>query len=110
MWVPNKVLDWFRISVDTVDTLREECVGYRVERDALQAQLATTQANFSWLCVRVNSLEVERAALLEKAYGIKIPVPEVVHRPSVPFDFNSALFEDVGDDDAKKLGMPLYGN
>lgn len=110
MWVPNKVLDWFRISVDTVDNLREDLAGVRAERDALQSQLATTQANFSWLCVRVNALEIERAALLEKAYGIKVIVPEVVRQPSFPMEFNSALFEDIGDDDAKKHGLPIYGN
>lgn len=110
MWLPEKTFDLFRISKDTVDNLREDLASVRAERDALQAQLSTTQANFNWLCVRVNSLEAERAQLLKVAYNINIPIPEVVRQPSFPMEFNSALFDDLGDDEAKKQGYPVYGN
>jgi len=112
MWLPGKAFDLFKISRDTVDHQREELVTVRSERDGLKAQLAVTQANFEWLRVRINSLEAERAQLIKKAYGIDVPVPEVVRTPRIQdsdlIGLTSALFEDIGDDNAKKLGLPAF--
>lgn len=108
MWVPSSVVDWFHISRQTVEALREEAAALRAERDTLKLQLATSQNHFDWLRVRVNSLELERVQLIEKAYGIKIPAPEIAHAPNSPIDMTSFSFEDMGDDLAKKLGLPVY--
>lgn len=108
MWLPTKAFDLFRISHTTVTALREDLATIRVERDGLKSQLATTQANLEWIRVRVNALELERAQLLDKAYGIKVPVPEVVHRQISPLTLSSAIFEDMGETTAKELGLPTY--
>lgn len=110
MWVPSAVLDWFKISQSSFSGLKEDNVALRVERDSLQRQLITTTSNFEWLRMRVNTIEMERVALMEKAYGIKIPAPEIVRTPVVgqgtkQEDFS---FDDIGESMAKVLGMPSY--
>jgi hypothetical protein len=111
MWLPNIAFELFQVSKESVDKLREDLATVRAERDLLKIQLASSQNHFDWLRIRVNALEVERAQLIEKAYGIKIPVPEVIRQPVMnPLDMGNALFEDVGDKIAKELGMPLYNN
>ena len=110
MWVPSQVVDWFHISRDAVEALREDNSALRAERDSLKSQLLATQTNFNWLTTRINALEVERAQLIEKAYGIKIPVPEIVRTPSQHELVNPFSFEDMGDDMAKKLGFPIYNS
>lgn len=108
--MPHAMFDLFRISKDTVDGQREEIASLKIQRDSLQHQLLTTEANFKWLTIRVNMLEVERAQLLEKAYGIKTIVPEIIRQPSTPLNFHSELFDDVGDEAAKQLGLPVYNS
>jgi len=110
MWVPSKVLDWFQISKDTVSSLREEVAALRAESVTLRAQLTVSQVNFDWLRMRYNQLEYERTALLEKAYNIKLPSPEIVVQPKVDPIFNPKdfSFEDMGEDLAQKLGLPTY--
>lgn len=108
MWVPTKTFELFHISKDTVNSLREDLAAVRAERDGLKSQLATTQANFEWVRIRVNALELERAQLLEKAYGVKVPVPEIVRSHGTPLALPSSLFEDMGDTTAKELGLPIY--
>lgn|SRR3990167_5936098 len=108
MWVPSKIFELFQISKDSVNALREELAAIRTERDLLKSQLGVAQNQFSWLSVRVNVLEVERAQLLEKAYGIKTAVPEIVRTPQSPLDLHPDLFNDVGEEMAKKLGMPTF--
>ena|SRR3990167_3207556 len=105
MWVPKEVADWFKISKDSVDILREELAGVRVERDLLKAELATTKANWDWLRIQVNTLQFERAALMQKVYGTQVPVPEIARVGIEPREFS---FDDVGDDVAHKLGLPTY--
>ena len=110
MWVPSRTFELFHISKDTVDSLREDLAAVRAERDGLKSQLATTQANFEWIRVRLNALEFERAQLLEKAYGVKVPVPEIVRSHGTPLGLPANLFEDMGEPAAKELGLPSYGN
>jgi hypothetical protein len=108
MWVPSKVADWFKISKDLVDDMRVEVATLRVERDSAKAELATTKANFSWLVGRVNDLEAERAVLLREVHGISKPIPEIIRPSRLPMEFASDLFEDMGEDKAKTLGLPTY--
>lgn len=111
MWVPAAVVDWFQISKEAVDALREELAATRVERDILKHQLTVTQTQFDWLRLRVNALEHERAQLVKTVYNINSPVPEIVRTPSdVEQAMNSFSFEDVGEDLAKRLGLPVYNS
>jgi len=110
MWLSSKILDIFRISKESVDALREDLSAVRAERDALQSQMLTTQANFEWLRIRVNALEVERAQLIKKAYNIDLPIPEIVKPTRALPEINSSIFDDMGDDLARKFGLPAYND
>ena len=96
MWVPKEVADWFRISKDSVDALREELAAVRAERDQLKLQLATTQNNFDWVKTQINQLQVENKTLIAKAYGIHVPIPELVRKSESGFNLQD-LFTDTRD-------------
>ena len=121
MFVPERVIEWFtdlrndadsnaEVAKSAIADLREELSAVRAERDSLKLQNAVSQNHFDWLRLRVNALETERAQLIKKAYGIDLPVPEIVRAPQFPIDFNPAsMFEDVGEKTARELGLPVYG-
>src|SRR5260370_35240061 len=100
MWVPEQLANLFSISRDTLERLRKEVAVLKTERDALKLQEAVTRNHFDWLRLRVNVLEVERAQLIQKTYGIAVPVPEIanVGRPKSEGQviLDSSLFEDLG--------------
>jgi len=110
MWVTGKLLDLFHISKDTVDGLRAELAAIRTDRDALRVQLTTLQNNFDWIRMQINTLQIERTALMDKAYGIKIPTPEIIRTPIRTEDdkVDEFTFEDIGEVMAKKLGYSTY--
>lgn len=109
MWVPSKMLELFQLGKDTVIKLNEELLVVRAERDILKTQLAVSQNEFSWLSQRVNALEVERAQLIEKVHGIRAAVPMIEHRPTtLPIQFTTALFDDMGDKAAREVGLPSF--
>lgn len=113
MWISNRLLDYFKISQESFGDLKEEIAALRTERDTLKSQLSFAQTSFEWLRLRVNTLEFEKTALMERAYNIKVPAVEVVRQPILDPHFdprNFTGFNDVGDDVAKQLGMPLYGS
>lgn len=94
MWVPKEVADWFKISKESVDALREELAVTRSERDALSARLAALQTSFDWLRLNWNQLQVENKSLLEKAYGVRVPVPELVHKHETQFNLQNLFTDD----------------
>ena len=110
MWVPREVSEWFKISKDSVDALRTELATLKVERDVLKDQLRGAQINSDWLRMQVNSLQMERAGLMEKAYNIRVPVPELARTETLksPISIEDFSFSDIGDEAARKLGLPLY--
>lgn len=106
MWIPAKI-------VDLLGYVKEDLTALRAENTLLRAQLITAQGNFDWCRHRLNTLEFENKALMEKAYGIKVPSPEITRRPSTldpAADPRNFSFEDIGDDLAKKLGFPILGD
>lgn len=110
MWVPREVADWFRISKDSVDALREELASVRSERDILKSQLLVAQNTVEWIRLRINALEVERSILIKKAYGHDVPVPEITRTiPHIDANQLPDLFADMGDDLAPQFGYPVYG-
>ena len=95
MWVPKEVADWFKISKESVDALREELAAIKSERDGLKSQLAITQNNFDWVRMQINQLQAENKALMSRTYGIQIPTPELtrVSQPNSEFNLQN-LFTD----------------
>ncbi len=119
MFIPGRVVDWFeslRRSADRqadlteqlLTQLREELAAVRAERDALRLQAERDRSNIDWFKARVNQLELEKAAAFKKAFGIDLPVPEIVRRPPIDPASLSISFEDIGDEAARALGLEAY--
>ena len=124
MFVPREVIGWFTtlkndvdaqtaITREAISSLREELAAVRAERDTLKLQAAVDRTHTDWMRTKLNQLELERAALIERAYNIKLPaVPELIRTPHAMPDPNSFTmnFDDVGDELARQLGLPVYGD
>lgn len=121
MFIPSRVIGWFEsfqqsaeksaaVAQDAMQHLREELIAARTERDVLRTELLSSKINFDWLRVKVNDLELENKGLMEKAYQISLPVPQIQRDAQVVNPFNTfSPFEDMGDEMAAKLGLPTYG-
>lgn len=114
MWLSPKIFSILEVSKESVDALRQELSACRAERDQLKASLSIAQNNLEWIRKQINMLQFERTALLQKAYGIAVPTPEIVQtfapqsRPDA-ITGDMSIFDDIGDEVAKKLGLPVYG-
>lgn len=103
MWIPRSFFDLF-------STSRDEVIKLRTERDSFRDELSRANILNDWLRLQINTLQMERSGLIEKVYGIRVPAPLLEKTPtkseatSTP-DFS---FEDIGDELAKKLGLPTY--
>ena len=110
MWVSASFKDWFNIATSTVEALRIELATVKAERDLLKASLTTSNVMSDFLRMQVNQLQLERTGLMEKAYNIRVPTPEIMKRtPAMP-TIPELGFEDIGDAEAKKQGLPVYGD
>ena len=114
MWLSPKIFSILEVAKESVDSIREELAATRAERDSLKAQLSIAQNNAEWIRKQINMLQFERTALLQKAYGISVPTPEIVQTfaPQTKADAmtgDMSIFDDIGDEVAKKLGLPVYG-
>ena len=111
MFVPKLVLEYFGVNAELVRNLQSDLAVARAERDLLKQELLSYKVNADWLRVKVNDLELQNKALLQKAYNISVPVPQIQHdshlMDSLPNNFSP--FEDMGDAMAAKLGLPVYG-
>lgn len=111
MWLSSKsIFDFFKISQDTVSELRSENRALAVERDHLKAELSKANVLQDWFRVQINLLQMERSALMQKAYGISTPVPELTRPPAAPEGLPDFSFNDIGDEMAKKLGLTVYSS
>lgn len=111
MWVPKALVELFSIGKETVDTLRTELVATQAINISLDRELTALKVNFDWLRLQVNALQVERTALMQKAYGVQMPIPEIVRTIKADnsgFDAKNFSFDDIGEDQAKALGLPTY--
>lgn len=110
MWVPSALVDLFTLTRDAVDSTKQELAIVKAERDMLQRQLSVTQINFDWIKMQINTLQMERTALLEKAYQIKIPTPQLIQNPVLANEakLDEFSFDDIGDKLAKQYGFPLH--
>lgn len=111
MWLSKQLVGIFQVAKESVDDLRIQLATTKAECDLLKEQLRSTKIMSDFLRVQVNQLQLERAGLLEKAYGIKTQVPEVMRVSTVTApNFEEFSFSDVGDEVASKLGLPIYGD
>lgn len=110
MWLSSKFVELVQVSKDNADSMRTELAKVTLERDLAKSELLTLRANFQWATVQINDLQNQNKALMERAYNIRVPVPEIVRPPANFPKFDSNLFNDMGDDMAKEQGMPLYGD
>lgn len=110
MWIPTSIFNLFTLSA----AQRAEYDTLKVERDHLTRELAEARANFKWMTVQVNQLQLERQALLEKVYSIRVAAPQVLSQPNTVPDFNESLFEDLDELAAMKkvttASIPNWGN
>jgi len=111
MFVPKLVLEYFGVNAELVRNIQADLAVARAERDLLRQELISHKVGSDWLRVKVNDLEAQNKALLQRAYNITVPVPEIVRdvhmTENLPNNFSP--FEDMGDEMAAKLGLPVYG-
>ena len=90
--------------------LIDKAVRAQGERDAMQRQVDAQKTNQEWMVLRLTQLEHERAALIYRYMDIKITTPEIsldvpVTPESASIGNDLPSFDDVGDEEAKKLGL-----
>lgn len=88
------------------DTLNSERIKSAEEARVLDHQNQALQVMTDWLRVRVHQLELERAQLLWKYMGVKIPVTTIedaTKDDNILGGINP--FEDLGDTLAKQFGV-----
>lgn len=100
MWITKTILDFITVGKDTVDALRVENQVLRAKNDIVERELIAARVNSDWMRLQINQLQIERTALLEKAYpGLHVPTLEiarVANKVQNGFDLTS-LFEDQGE-------------
>ena len=96
MWLSPKIFSVLEVAKERVDSLREELAAVRAERDVLKTQYATLQNSFDWVRMQINQLQAENKALMNRAYGIQVPVPELVTKADKQFNLQN-LFTDERD-------------
>ena len=111
MFVPKLVLEYFGVNAELVRNLQADLAVARSERDLLRQELLSHKVNADWLRVKVNDLEAQNKALLQKAYDISVPVPQIQRDTTFMNELpnNFSPFDDMGDEMARKLGLPVYG-
>lgn len=92
------------------DDLMKRALEANGAAQALERQVATQKNTMEWMIHRLTQLEHERAALIYRYMDIKITVPEVsLDTPVTPaassIGNDLPSFNDVGDEEAKKLGL-----
>lgn len=103
MWLSNRLFD-------LLNDNRDEVTKLRTELDSTRMELVRTQILADWLRLQINTLQLERSGLMEKAHGIRVPAPLIEKAPvkSEELSVKDFSFDDVGDEIAKKLGLPTY--
>ena len=119
MWIPSKVVTFFDRLVqatednaeamqNTLQELREQNAVLRTENGIIKSELQSTKVTNDWLRQKVNGLEVEKSGLMEKAYNIKLPTPEIVRVNKQVNPAEHFSFDDIGDAAARVLGLQTY--
>lgn len=109
MWVSVAVKEWFQVSRQAYEDLKVDNAALRAELSTTRLQTQRDQLNFDWLRIRCNELERENKALIQKAYGITLPAPQL-ERQSVAPTAPEFSFDDIGDVMAKQIGLDIFSN
>lgn len=110
MWMSKTLVGILEVAKDSVDETKAQLAVVKAERDILKDQLRAAQINSDFFRMQINSLQMERTELLRKAHGIIVPTPQIQTRMQIDpaLDPNNFSFEDLGDEVAGKLGLPVY--
>lgn len=108
MFVPRVILDYFGVNLELVRNIQSEVAALRAERDILKQELTSAKLTNDWLRIQFNDLQAQNKALLEKAYNIKLPVPELQIARRMDPTIEQFSFDDMGDEMARKLGLPTF--
>ena len=93
---------------------KAEVAALRAENTLLRVQLAVAQNNFEWARLRLNQIEDERSALFYRVANITLPVPRIERsgqqsmaetKPFIDELMKNISFQDMGDEEAKRLGV-----
>lgn len=102
MFIPKSFIELFTVNKEAVDTLKLDAAVLRAQNALLERELVSVKISSDWMRMRVNQLEIERAALMDKAYpGLHIPTPEIAriaNKVRDAFDLTS-IFDDQGEED-----------
>lgn len=89
--------------------LVETAAQARGELAALQSRFAAQDAMVDWFRIRLTQTEKQNARLIKKYTDVDVEIPNLVpapHEQTTPEILNeAAMFEDIGDEIAKKLGI-----
>lgn len=114
MWVNRALFDQIladnrrqQQEIGELRSLHAHAIGFR---EASAVQKSKDDVTIDWMRHRINALEKLNAQLLQKAAGILVPIPEIVPtRPGtmseIPDFPTMPSFEDVGDEEAIRLGL-----
>lgn len=108
MWVSRAVKEWFHISRQAYEDLKVKNAALEAELTALRYEKQRADLHFDWLRMKVNELELMNKALIQQAYGIALPAPELTRQAPVADPLQHFSFDDVGDEVAKKLGLNIF--
>jgi hypothetical protein len=116
MWVNRQLFDMIlkdnKAQQNEILDLRSFNRDMVTKAEMLVAQKAKDDQHIDWMRHRINALEKEKAALIQKELGITLAVPEIMTvRPGTvggaPDFSHIPSFEDVGEDEAKRLGIDV---
>lgn len=93
---------------------REDAIAMRAERDMAVQQLKQQETTLAWFMHRLTQIEQERAKLIFNYTGVRVEAP-TYEQPDPEKDGASMIqknplnalpsFEDVGDEEAARLGI-----
>lgn len=93
------------------DGMLERALSAQGAKAALEQQIIAQKITQDWMVHRLTQLEHERAQLLYRYMDIKITVPELTPETPQTDTASSVIgsdlpsFNDVGDEEAKRLGL-----
>lgn len=99
MWIDRKAYD----------DLKGMLLLAQADARAFQETNKGLQVTLDWLRTRVTQMEKERAILIERMFGVKVPVPEIMVAPDPfkdhPYNDMASMFNGMSDEEALKAGI-----
>lgn len=96
MWIDRKAYD----------TMIVERAKLCEESRVLNQQMSALLTTLDWIRVRLTQVETERAQMIERYTGVRIPVPVITRTDADQSPMSQVPnWNDVGDDAAAKFGL-----